>query len=96
VIPSNFGRAFRGLLRRTSPPLTCRLRDLRHTHAGQLLRQGVHPKVVQERLGHANIGITMDLYSHVIAGLQDEAARLTDEALRAAFSNDGAQMVPKS
>jgi integrase len=56
----------------------------------------VHPKVVQERLGHANIGITMDLYSHVIAGLQDEAARLTDEALRAAFSNDGAQMVPKS
>ncbi|MGO8684575.1 MAG: tyrosine-type recombinase/integrase [Thermoleophilia bacterium] len=74
------------MLRRTSPPLTCRLHDLRHTHASQLLRQGVHPKVVQERLGHANIGITMDLYSHVTAGLQDEAARLTDDLFKAAVS----------
>lgn len=39
-----------------------------------MLGAGVHPKVVQERLGHANIGITLDVYSHVTAGLHDDAA----------------------
>nr|WP_242620574.1 tyrosine-type recombinase/integrase [Senegalia massiliensis] len=42
-----------------------RFHDLRHTHATMLLKQNVHPKVVQERLGHSSIGITMDTYSHV-------------------------------
>jgi integrase len=40
------------------------------------LQAGIHPKVVQERLGHANIGITLDTYSHVIAGLDKEAAEV--------------------
>jgi hypothetical protein len=49
-----------------------------------LLRQGVHPKAVQERLGHANVGITLDTYSHVMPGMQEEAAVKIDAGLRAA------------
>ena len=47
-----------------------RLHDARHTHASLMLKQGVHPKIVQERLGHASIQITLDTYSHVAPGLQ--------------------------
>jgi len=52
---------------------TIRLHDLRHTHATMLLTAGVHPKVVQERLGHQTIAITMDLYSHVQPTTQRDA-----------------------
>lgn len=51
-----------------------RLHDARHSHASLMLKQGVHPKVVQERLGHATISTTLDLYSHVAPGLQEAAA----------------------
>lgn len=51
-----------------------RIHDLRHTHATLMLKAGVHPKVVSERLGHANIAITLDTYSHVLPGLQEAAA----------------------
>jgi integrase len=51
-----------------------RFHDLRHTHATLLLAAGVHPKVVQERLGHSQISLTLDTYSHVIPSLQTEAA----------------------
>ena len=51
-----------------------RLHDLRHTSATLALAAGVHPKIVQERLGHANISITLDTYSHVVPGMQEEAA----------------------
>ena len=47
-----------------------------------LLRQGVHPKVVQERLGHANVGITLDIYSHVSANMQSDAAERIDAGMR--------------
>jgi integrase len=50
------------------------LHDLRHTSATLALAAGVHPKVVQERLGHSSINITLDTYSHVVKGLQHEAA----------------------
>jgi integrase len=53
-----------------------RMHDLRHTWATLALRAGVHPKVVQERLGHANIAITMDTYSHVLPDMQESAAEL--------------------
>ena len=56
-----------------------RLHDLRHTHASLMLKQGVHPKVVSERLGHASITITLDTYSHVLPGIQDAAAKAFDE-----------------
>jgi integrase len=45
-----------------------RFHDLRHAHATLMLLQGVHPKIVSERLGHASIGITLDTYSHVLPG----------------------------
>ena len=56
-----------------------RLHDARHTHASLLLKQGVHPKIVSERLGHAGIAITLDLYSHVAPGLQQAAANKFDD-----------------
>jgi integrase len=55
---------------------TIRLDDLRHTHATLALRAGVHPRVVQERLGHANVGITLDTYSHVDLDMQAAAPAL--------------------
>ncbi len=51
-----------------------RFHDLRHTHASLLLQANVHPKVVQVRLGHSSIMVTLDRYSHVIPNMQDEAA----------------------
>lgn len=56
-----------------------RLHDARHTHASLMLKQGVHPKIVQERLGHSSVGITLDLYSHVAPGLQEAAAKRFDD-----------------
>jgi len=52
-----------------------RLHDLRHTHATLMLQAGVHPKVVQERLGHSTISQTLDTYSHVIPSMQKEAVQ---------------------
>jgi integrase len=51
-----------------------RLHDLRHTHATLLLQANVHPKVVQERLGHSSVMVTIDRYSHVVPNLQEDAA----------------------
>lgn len=56
-----------------------RLHDARHSHASLMLKQGVHPKIVQERLGHASIQITLDTYSHVAPGLQEAAAAQFDK-----------------
>ena len=56
-----------------------RLHDARHTHASLMLKQGIHPKIVQERLGHSTIAITLDTYSHVSPGLQQAAAKSFDE-----------------
>lgn len=52
------------------------LHDLRHSYATLALKAGIHPRVVQERLGHANVGITLDTYSHVTMPMQTEAARV--------------------
>ncbi|TIU13367.1 MAG: integrase [Mesorhizobium sp.] len=65
-----------------------RFHDLRHTHASQMLSAGVHPKVASERLGHSTIGITLDLYSHVMPGMQADAAEQVDAALQAAISSE--------
>ncbi len=61
-----------------------RFHDLRHTSATLLLAAGVHPKVVQERLGHSQIGITLDIYSHVVPTMQLEAASKLDAMMRPA------------
>lgn len=62
-----------------------RFHDLRHTHASQLLAAGVHPKIASERLGHSSIGITLDLYSHVMPGMQADAAEQVDAAIQRAL-----------
>jgi integrase len=63
-----------------------RFHDLRHAHATHLLASGIHPKVASERLGHSKIGITLDLYSHVLPGMQEDAAERVDAALQAAIN----------
>lgn len=55
--------------------------SLRHSHASLLLKQGVHPKIVQERLGHSSIAVTLDIYSHVSPGMQQAAALRFDEGM---------------
>jgi integrase len=57
-----------------------RFHDLRHSHATHLLVSGVHPKIASERLGHATVGLTLDIYSHVIPGMQEDAAARIDAA----------------
>ncbi|MGV0910348.1 tyrosine-type recombinase/integrase [Martelella sp. FOR1707] len=66
-----------------------RFHDLRHSHATQLLAAGVHPKIASERLGHSTIGITLDLYSHVMPGMQANAAEQVDAAIKAATKRSG-------
>ena len=78
--PSTVTHGFGRLLRKAGLP-HIRFHDLRHTHATLMLLAGVHPKIVSERLGHANIGITLDTYSHVVPGLQEAAALRFDTLL---------------
>ncbi len=68
----NVFREFKRLLRKAGLP-EIRFHDLRHTNATLMLGQGAHPKVVQERLGHSQVGITLNTYSHVLPGLGREA-----------------------
>jgi len=63
-----------------------RFHDLRHSHATHLLASNVHPKIASERLGHAKVGITLDLYSHVLPGMQADAAARVDLAAREAIN----------
>ena len=58
-----------------------RLHDLRHTAASLALATGIHPKVVSERLGHSSVAITLDIYSHLTPGLQEDAAERLGEIL---------------
>lgn len=77
ISPATFSAAWPKFLRRAGLPHV-RFHDLRHGHATLMLLQGVHPKIVSERLGHASIGITLDTYSHVLPGMQAEAAQAFD------------------
>ena len=60
-----------------------RFHDLRHTFASLMLLRGAKPKVISEALGHASVAFTMDTYSHIISGMQEEAMALLDEVLSA-------------
>lgn len=73
LLPDTISHAWAKLVKRVGLE-HIRLHDARHTHASLLLKQSVHPKIVQERLGHATISTTLDLYSHVSPGLQEAAA----------------------
>jgi integrase len=77
--PASLTHEFAYLVGRVDIPRV-RFHDLRHSHATQFLAAGVYPKIVQERLGHSTITITMDLYSHVSETMQSDAAVRLDQA----------------
>ena len=83
-VPSTLTLAFRRLTRRIELE-GVRLHDPRHTMASLYLEQSVNPKTVAERLGHASVTITWDLYSHCLPGVQEAAAAQFDAAMEAAL-----------
>jgi integrase len=82
--PHSLGQEWVRFLAKSTLP-RIRFHDLRHAHATHLLASGVHPKIASERLGHSKVGITLDLYSHVLPNMQADAVALVDGALRAAI-----------
>jgi integrase len=87
--PRSLTHAFTKFARRHG--FRIRLHDLRHSHATHMLASGVHPKIAQERLGHSSVGITLDLYSHVLPGMQAEAVNRVDAMLRDALDRRAAK-----
>ncbi len=71
--PDYFSQTFDRLVAGMDLP-RIRLHDLRHTHATLLFKEGVPPKVVSERLGHSSVAFTMQVYQHVLPGMQADAA----------------------
>ena len=84
--PENLSRQFPVAVERAGLPRIT-FHGLRHSHATLLLGAGVHMKVASERLGHSGIGITMDLYSHVLLGDQQEASAKVDKTFKAAVNS---------
>jgi len=80
LLPDSVSQAWRRITRRDGLQ-GVRLHDARHSHASLMLKQGIHPKIVQERLGHAGIQVTLDTYSHVVPGLQEAAAARFDQLM---------------
>ena len=79
--PAKVTKAFKAVTKKAGLS-GVRLHDLRHTHASLMLLAGVHPKIVGKRLGHASINITLDTYSHVLPGLQEDAAEKFSQVIR--------------
>ncbi|NBI28310.1 site-specific integrase [Chengkuizengella marina] len=95
VIPSNIGtpvnprnllRSMASIIKKSNVPRIS-FHDLRHTHASLLLKQDVHPKIVSERLGHANIRITLDTYSHILPNMQKDTAEQFGKSFYSMSSN---------
>jgi integrase len=91
VFPSRTGTAtnvstlnhrFKEALKRAGLPDRYRIHDLRHAAATAMLKAGIHPKVASERLGHASVAITLDLYSHLVEGLDADAAERMEAVFR--------------
>ncbi len=78
--PWTLTRKLQRILKRVALP-HIRFHDLRHTCATLLLSKGVHPKFVQELLGHATISITLDTYSHVIPAMGDQTRKAIEDVL---------------
>jgi integrase len=88
--PRTLSQAFRKLIARHGLK-KIRLHDLRHSHATAMLAAGVHPKIAQERLGHSSVSVTIDLYSHILPGMQAEAVSLVDAAMKDALDRRAAK-----
>ncbi len=78
--PGTLTHNFARIAQRAGLPGT-RFHNLRHTFASLMLLAGIHPKVVSEMLGHSSVAFTLDVYSHVVPGLQEAAGKRLDEVL---------------
>lgn len=78
--PKRFSAKFNELLQKNDLPII-RFHDLRHSHASLLVKMGVQPKEISSRLGHSNIGITMDLYSHLYEEADREVANMFEKLI---------------
>ena len=87
LLPNTVTHTWIKLVRRTGLG-RIRLHDARHSHASLMLKAGTYPKIVQERLGHASIQITLDTYSHVAPGLQEAAAERFDDLVNPRRENE--------
>jgi integrase len=85
--PDTISRAWKSTAKRAGVKII-RFHDARHTHASLMLKQGIHPKVVQERLGHSTISTTLDIYSHVAPGIQKAAAQRFDDILKVSYNGN--------
>jgi len=85
INPNTVTSAFNKIAKRSG--LNLRSHDLRHTHATLMLKSGVHPKIVSERLRHATVAFTLDTYSHIVPGLQEAAARAFDNVFSASVTS---------
>ncbi len=83
-------RHFKPILREADLPETIRVYDLRHTSATLLMAGNVHPKIVAERLGHSTTNLTLDTYSHVVPGMQEQVVQIMETLLgsQKAHKND--------
>jgi integrase len=86
IQPQSVTHAWHRFLAKANLP-RLRFHDLRHSHATHMLASGVHPKIASERLGHATVGLTLDTYSHVIPGMQEDAVARIDAAFAGAVGN---------
>jgi integrase len=85
--PNTISRAWTVIAHRAGVKVI-RFNDARHTHASLMLKQGIHPKVVQERLGHSSISTTLNIYSHVAPGMQQAAANKFDDILQVSYNEN--------
>jgi integrase len=90
IDPGALSHAF-GKMARQAGLENVRFHDLRHTFASLMLLRGAKPKVISEALGHASVAFTMDVYSHIIEGMQEDAMALLDEVLPAGVNNGVSQ-----
>jgi len=88
IDPSSLSHTFAKIVKRARLE-NVRFHDLRHTFASLMLLRGAKPKVISEALGHASVAFTMDVYSHIIEGMQSDAMALLDEVLPAAVNGAG-------
>ncbi len=80
ILPDSVTHSFKKIVRKIELE-DIRFHDMRHTHASLMLKQGIHPKVVSERMGHSTISMTLDTYSHVTTGIQQAAVLSFEECL---------------
>ena len=88
IDPGVLSHSFKRIVRRIGLD-SVRFHDLRHTFASLMLLRGAKPKVISEALGHSSVAFTMDVYSHIIEGMQEDAMALLDEVLPAGINGAG-------